>query len=131
MNIETQLVQAFTGLLSVALTAGIGIITPKIKKFIETHTTAKTAKVANDVVDGLAKVSEAVVADFNQRIVTDVKAKGGWTPELAVQTKLDAIAAIKSQGSAFIALTKKTESELEPLISTLIEQAIVKAKGTK
>lgn len=128
MSIETQVVQALGGILAATVTTGIGIITPKIKKFLESHTTAKNAAVVNDSIDGLTKIVESVVADFNQRIVSDVKTKGGWTPELAVQTKKDAIAAVKAQGSQFI---KLINSNAEELISTLIEQSVAKAKGNK
>lgn len=128
MSFETQFVQALSGLLYAAATAGIGIITPKIKKLIESHTTAKNATIANDAIDGLTKIVESVVSDFNQRIVTDVKAKGGWTPELAEQIKNDAIDAVKEQGAAFIKLSGQTANDVEALISTLIEQAVSKAK---
>lgn len=131
MTLETQFVQALGGLLCASATAGIGIITPKIKKFLETHTTAKTSTVANNAVDGLSKISESVVSDFNQRIVNDAKIKKAWTPELAMQVKADAVAAVKSQGATFISLAKKTAGEIEPLISTLIEQAVSKTKGNK
>jgi ribosome-binding protein aMBF1 (putative translation factor) len=131
MSLETQLVQAFGGLLCASVTAGIGVITPKIKKFLETHTTAKTATVANNVLDGLSKITESVVSDFNQRVVNDSKSKGAWTPQLAEQIKMDAVAAIKNQGSSFIRLAEKTAGDMEPLISTLIEQAVSKAKGNK
>jgi ribosome-binding protein aMBF1 (putative translation factor) len=131
MSFEIQLVQALGGLLSVTATAAIGAITPKIKKLIESHTTAKNATIANDSIDGLSKIVESVVSDFNQRIVTDVKAKGGWTPELAQQIKNDAIDAVKEQGVAFIKLSGQTAKDVEALISTLIEQAVSKAKVNK
>jgi hypothetical protein len=131
MSFETQFVQTLGGLLSVTATTAIGIITPKIKKLIESHTSAKNATIANDALDGLTKIVESVVSDFNQRIVADVKSKGGWTPELAAQTKLDALAAVKAQGASFIAFVGKSKEEAESLISTLIEQAVAKAKGNK
>ncbi|NRD80260.1 hypothetical protein HPT25_23340 [Bacillus sp. BRMEA1] len=128
MSLETQFVQALGGLLCATTTAGIGVITPKIKKFLESHITAKNATVANDAIDGLSKIVESVVSDFNQRIVNDAKSKQALTPELAAQTKNDAIAAVKSQGSQFI---KLIDGDAEALISTLIEQAVSKAKGGK
>lgn len=131
MSLETQLVQALGGLLCATTTTGIGVIIPKIKKFLEAHTTAKDAAIAGNALDGLSKITESVVSDFNQRIVNDVKTKGGWTPELAEQVKIDAIAAVKTQGSTFISLAGKTSGDVESLISTLIEQAVSKAKGNK
>lgn len=125
MSFETQLVQALGGLLCATVTAGIGVITPKIKRFLESHTTAKNATVASDALDGLSKIVESVVTDFNQRIVTDVKKKNGWTPELAKQVKEDAMDAVKAQGSQF---TKLINGDVNELISTLIEQAVSKAK---
>jgi hypothetical protein len=127
MSLATQFVQALGGLFFATVSAGIGAVTPKIRKLIESHTTAKTATVANDAIAGLTKIVESVVADFNQRIVSDVKAKGGWTPELADQVKKDAEAAVKSQGAQFI---KYIDGDTEALISTLIEQAVSKQKGS-
>lgn len=129
MSIETQFVQALGGLLCATATAGIGVITPKIKKLIVSHTTAKNATIANDALDGLTKIVESVVTDFNQRVVTDVKAKGGWTSELADQIKNDAIDAIKEQGASFIKISGQSGKEIESMISTLIEQAVSKAKA--
>lgn len=131
MSLETQLVQALGGLLCATTTTGIGVIIPKIKKFLEAHTTAKDAAIAGNALDGLSKITESVVSDFNQRIVNDVKTKGGWTPELAEQIKTDALSAVKEQGASFIVLAGNTTDEIEPLISSLIEQAVAKAKGNK
>lgn len=128
MSLETQFVQALSGLLYASATAGIRVITPKIKGFLEYHITAKKMTVAYDVLNGLSRISESVVSDFNQRVVNDVKGKGGWTPQLAQQVKRDATSAIKSQGSPFIKLLEKTLGDVEPLIATLIEQTVAKAK---
>ncbi|NRD79714.1 hypothetical protein HPT25_20340 [Bacillus sp. BRMEA1] len=128
MSLESQFVEALSGLLYTAATAGIAVITPKIKNFIHAHTQEKTAAVASNAIDGLAKIADSVVADFNQRIVTDIKAKQAWSPEFAEQVKKDAMAAVKSQGSSFIQLLNKTEADVEPLISTLIEHAVSKGK---
>jgi hypothetical protein len=130
MSLETQFVQALSGLLYASATAGIAVVTPKIKDFLNTHTTAKTAAVASDVFDGLSKIAESVVSDFNERIVNDAKSKQAWTPELAQQVKVDAVAAVKAQGQPFIKLIDKSAGDVESLISTLIEQAVAKAKGS-
>lgn len=131
MSLETHLIQALGGLLFATLTAAIGVITPKIKGLIQAHTSAKTATVATDALDGLTKIAESVVSDFNQRIVNDTKSKGAWTSQLAEQVKDDAVAAVKAQGASFIKLSSKTSDQIDSLISTLIEQAVAKAKGNK
>jgi hypothetical protein len=130
-SFETHLIQALAGLLFATLTTAIGVITPKIKGLIQAHTSAKTAAVANDALDGLTKIAVSVVSDFNQRIVNDTKSKGAWTPQLAEQVKDDAVAAVKAQGAAFIKLSGKTSDEIDSLVSTLVEQAVSKAKGNK
>jgi hypothetical protein len=131
MSLTTQLIQALGGLLCATATAGIGVITPEVKKLIKSHTTAKNATIANDALDGLTKIVESVVSDFNQRIVNDSKTKGAWTPAQAAQTKVDAMAAVKEQGASFIKLSSQSGKEIESMISTLIEQAVAKAKGNK
>jgi hypothetical protein len=130
MSLETQFVQALGGLLYATATAGIAAVTPKIRLYLKSHTTAKTAAVAGDVLDGLSKIAESVVSDFNQRIVNDSKSKQAWTPQLAEQVKADAVAAVKDQGAPFIKLIDKSAGNVESLISTLIEQAVAKAKGS-
>jgi hypothetical protein len=131
MSIESQFVEALSGLLYASATAGIAVITPKIKDFVKAHTKEKTVTVAFNALDGLAKIAQSVVTDFNQRIVANAKANKAmqaWTPELAKQIKKDAVAAVLSQGSCFIKLFDKTSEEMVPLISVLIEQAVSKSK---
>src|SRR5579875_302281 len=129
MSLESQFVEALSGLLYASATAGIAVITPKIKNFILAHTQEKTAAVANNAIDGLSKIAMSVVADFNQRIVADTKADKAWTPELAEKIKKDAIAAVKSQGGPFIQLIGTTEDDVVNLISTLIEHAVSQGKA--
>jgi hypothetical protein len=117
MTLETQLIQALSALVYIVAIAGITYVTPKIKKFLEVHTNAKTAAVASEGLDELSRIAEAVVTDFNSRLVNDVKAKQAWTPQLAEQIKSDAMASVKTQ--------------IEPLLSTLIEQAVSKSKEGK
>lgn len=131
MSLESQFVEALSGLLYASATAGIAVITPKIKDFIKAHTKEKTTAIACNALDGLSKIAQSVVTDFNQRIVVDSKSNKvmqKWTPELAEQIKKDAVAAVLSQGSAFVNLIGKTAEDTEPLISTLIEQAVLKSK---
>jgi hypothetical protein len=117
MSLETQLIQALSALVYIVAIAGITYVTPRIKKFLDTHIDAKTATVADSTIDELAKIAESVVNDFNGRLVNDAKSKQAWTPQLAEIVKNDAIASVKMQ--------------MEPLLSTLIEQAVSKAKEVK
>jgi hypothetical protein len=117
MTLEVQFIQALSALVYIVAIAGIGIITPKVKKFLETHIDAKTAAVASEGLDELTKITESVVTDFNNRLVNDAKSKQAWTPQLAEIVKNDALSSVKTQ--------------IEPLLSTLIEQAVTKAKEVK
>lgn len=128
MNWETIITQAISGVLTAVIAGGIGIIGPSVKRLIKAHTTAKQSAIANNVVDGLSKISESVVSDFNQRIVLDAKKSNGWTPQLAAQTKIDAVEAVKAQGAAFIDLANQSAGDLEPMIGTLIEKAVSNLK---
>jgi len=114
MNLESQLIQALSALVYIIAIAGITYVTPKVKKFLEIHIDAKTA---TTVTDEISKVAESVVNDFNTRIVNDTKSRQAWNPQLAQIIKNDAIASVKTQ--------------IEPLLSTLIEQAVSKAKEVK
>ena len=128
MNWGLIIQQSLSGILTAVAAAGIGMLVTNVKQLIKAHTTAKQGAVANNIIDGLAKISESVVSDFNQRIVSDAKKANGWTPALAEQTKKDAMEAVKDQGSAFIKLSNQTADDLGPLISTLIEKAVVNFK---
>lgn len=129
MNLQTQIVTDFAGLLSLVVTAGVAYFTPKIKAVIASHFTAQQAQVANHVIDGLGKIAQSVVQDFNQTVVADAKANGAWTPKFAQQVKQDAINAVKSQGASLITLGQSTLGNIDGLISSLIEQAVTKAKA--
>ncbi|SFI02154.1 MULTISPECIES: hypothetical protein [unclassified Bacillus (in: firmicutes)] len=128
VTLETQVVQALGGILCAAITTGIGVLTPRIKSYIQAHTDAKTATVVVDSLNTLNKITESVVADFTQRMVLDVKTKGGWTPELANQVKANAVSAIKEQGAQLIPLLEKEVGNVEKLIESTIEQAVLKSK---
>jgi hypothetical protein len=114
MTLEAQFIQALSALVYIVAIAGITYVTPKIKQFLEVHTNAKTA---STVTDEFSTIAESVVNDFNNRIVNDAKARQAWNPQLAQTIKNDAIASVKTQ--------------IEPLLSTLIEQAVSKAKEVK
>lgn len=83
---------------------------------------------ATNALSGLTKIAESVVTDFNQRIVNDAKSSNAFTGNLATQVKTDAVAAVESQGASFINLLGKPASDVQSLISGLIEQAVVRAK---
>lgn len=104
------------------------VLTPRIKSYIQAHTDAKTATVVVDSLNTLNKITESVVADFTQRMVSDVKTKGGWTPELANQVKANAVSAIKEQGAQLIPLLEKEVGNVEKLIESTIEQVVLKSK---
>jgi hypothetical protein len=95
----------------------ITYVTPKIKEFLEVHIDAKNAPAVNSTLDEITKVAESVVTDFNNRLVNDAKSKQAWTPQLAEIVKNDALSSVKTQ--------------IEPLLSTLIEQAVTKSKEVK
>lgn len=117
MSLESQLIQALSALAYIVAIAGITYVTPKIKEFLEVHIDAKNVPVVNSTLDEITKVAESVVTDFNNRLVNDAKSKQAWTPQLAEIVKNDALSSVKTQ--------------IEPLLSTLIEQAVTKAKEVK
>jgi hypothetical protein len=117
MSLESQFIQALSALAYIVAIAGITYVTPKIKKFLEVHIDAKNVPAVDSALDEITKVAETVVTDFNTRIVNDAKSRQAWSPQLAQTIKNDAIASVKTQ--------------IEPLLSTLIEQAVSKAKEVK
>ena len=128
MNLETQIVQDAMGLLSLVVTAGLAYFTPKLKTLIEHHTNAQRANVANSVINGLSNIATSVVKNFNQTVVESAKKSDGWTPLFALQVKQDAINAVKSQGAALIQLGNGVLGDVDNLVSSLVEQAVVNSK---
>jgi hypothetical protein len=124
-------VQALTAVLSI-LVAGVGVLVtafvPKIKDAVDKHLGTSQANIANKVIDGLGSIAQTVVADFNQRVVADAKAKGVFTAELAASVKDDAVKAVIAQAPELIALGKSVIGDIEALIPQLIEQAVAKEK---
>lgn len=125
-GIENQIVQAVTGLLAASVTAAIAYVSPRAKRWIATHTTAKAAGVAMTVIDGISTIADGVVADFNQRVVADAKAAGTWSPALAASVKQDAVKAVLSQGAYLVTLGQNVVGDMEGLVSSKIEQAVYK-----
>lgn len=127
-NVELQIVQGLLGLLSLAVTAGIPYVSPKLKRFIDARLTANQATVAINVIDGLSNIAEAVVQDFNQKVVASAKQYGTFTPALAASVKQDAIQAVVDQGAGLIALGGEAIGDVQKLVSSLIEKAVAQYK---
>ncbi|GMA64941.1 hypothetical protein NZD89_06035 [Alicyclobacillus fastidiosus] len=103
-GLEIKIVEGLLDLLIIAVIIGLLYSRPQIKKIVDAHLSAQQAAVANNVIDGLANIAEAVVQDFNQRIVASAKANGVFTPQLAQSVKQDAIQAVLSQGAGLISV---------------------------
>lgn len=108
MSVEAHVVSGLAGLLSLVVSAGIAYVVPRVKQAVDAHVNDKTASVVNLVIDGLANIAQAVVQDFNQKIVANAKNAGTWTPQLAQGVKADAIAAVKAQGATLVQLDRKS-----------------------
>lgn len=128
-QVELQVLQGVLSLVTLAIGVALSVLTPKLKTLVDRHVDAKKAQIANTVIDGLAKVAEGVVNEFNQKVVGDAKAHGLFTPQLQQSVKADAVAAVMSQAGALVALGKQVVGEVEPLIGSLIEKAVVEAKS--
>ena len=130
MALQTQIVQDLAGLLMAVVTAGVGYLGVKAKAWLHSHTNAQVAATGNSVIDGLSKIVDSVVQDFNSTVVNDAKLKGSWTPAMGAQVKQDAIAAVKSQASNLLALGQSTLGNVDSMIGSLIEQFVAKHKLT-
>ena len=128
---EAQIVQGLAGLLVAVVTALVSAAVPKLKVWLNNHLSAQQATVANDVLSGLASITQSVVQNFTQTVVSDAKAAGTWTPELMAQVKADAVKAVQSQGSALVALGNKVIGDVPALIGTLVEQAVAQQKNVQ
>jgi hypothetical protein len=127
-QLELQVLDALLSLLVIVVGAVISIFVPKIKAVVDKHLTAKEAQIFNHVVDGLAVIANAVVQQFNQTVVHDAKAAGKFDAALAQKVKADAIDAVKKQGSTLIELGKSVVTDVDGLISSLIEEAVAHNK---
>ncbi len=128
---EAQIVQALAGLMVAVVTALVSAAVPKLKTWLNNHLSAQQATVANDVLSGLASITQSVVQNFTQTVVTSAKAAGTWTPEMMAQVKADAVKAVQSQGSALVALGNKVIGDVPALIGTLVEQAVAQQKNVQ
>jgi len=127
-GLESQIVQGAAGLLTLTVTLVITMLTGRAKRWISAHSSAKAADVATTVIDGLGSIAEAVVSDFNQRVVTQAKAAGTWTPALAASVKADAIRAVADQGGQLVALGQSVVGNMSGLVSSLVEGAVARSK---
>lgn len=125
---EAQIVQGLLGLLTAGVTAAVGYFTPKLKKIADAHLNTTQANQANAIITGLGNIAQSVVSDFNQKVVNDLKSNGLFTAQAAADVKADAIAAVKSQGASLIQLGQGVLGDVDGLVSSLIEQAVVAAK---
>lgn len=114
---EAQVVQAVLGLLSALVAWAVAYFSPKLKAQFHSAT-------AGNAIDGLGKIAEAVVQDFNQRVVAEAKANGVFNAQLGASVKAQAIAAVKDQGANLVALADKTVGNADQLVSSLIESAV-------
>lgn len=124
-----DILHALLGILSAAVTAIISYFATRLKSAVDAHLTTKQAQIFNHVVNGLSQIADMTVSDFNQRVVTDAKTQGVFTPALAKSVKADAVAVVKSQGSALISLAGSSISDIDQLVSSLIEQSVSKQKA--
>ena len=130
MTLQTQIVQDLSGLLYVAVTAGLGYVGVKAKAWFAAHTTAQVAAAGDSALSTLSGIVSNVVQDFNQTVVNQAKANGSWTPAMGAQVKQDAIAAVKSQASNLLTLGKSVLGNVDSLIGSMIETAVAKHKVT-
>jgi hypothetical protein len=128
-SVELQILQAALSIIVLLVGGLISAFVPKLKKTIDTHLGLRQAAIAKHVVDGLAQIAEAVVSDFNQRVVADAKENGVFTPQLASSIKADAIEAVLQQGATLAQLGEDVLGDMRSLVSTLVEQAVLKQHG--
>ncbi len=120
-NIELNILQALLSLLSLVAAAGITYLAPQLKAFIG-------ASAANMITNVLSSIVDGVVQDFNQKVVSQAKQDGAFTPQLAQSVKQDAIEAVMSQGGVIIKLASLVLGDVEQLVSSQIEKAVVQYK---
>lgn len=123
-----DIVRALVGILSVAVTSAISYFSMKLKNTVDAHLTHKQAIMFNDIVNGLGQIADMTVSDFNQRIVLDSKKQGLFTAALAKSVKQEALEAVKQQGTSLVHLAGTSISDVDQLVSTLIEQAVLRQK---
>lgn len=118
-TVEVQILQGVASVGGLAISAGITYLVNAINKNVK-------SKSAQDIITGLGSIADSVVQDFNQKVVSQAKANGVFTPQLAASVKQDAVQAVLSQGSALVKLGEKSVGNMQALVSSLIEQAVAR-----
>ncbi|MCL6443640.1 MAG: hypothetical protein K6T83_09325 [Alicyclobacillus sp.] len=122
-SVELQILEDVLSAFGLAFGAAVTYVTSHIvPKYVKSKTAA-------NAIDGLAAIAQSVVQDFNQRIVNDAKAQGVFNVQLAQKVKEDAVQAVLAQGANLAALAEKTVGDVQSLVESLVEQAVVKAKA--
>ncbi|WP_206922725.1 hypothetical protein [Alicyclobacillus suci] len=117
-SVEVQILEDVISAFGLAIGGGITYLTTKVvPKYIH-------SKTAQNAIDGLANIANAVVQQFNQTVVSDAKSAGVFNAQLAAQVKKDAVAAVMLQGSNLVALAQKSVGDVESLVGALVEQAV-------
>ena len=118
VSVEVQILQDVSSAAVLAIGSALTYVTSKVlPKYIH-------SKTAQNAIDGLASIAHSVVAEFNAKVVSQAKANGVFTPQLAAAVKQDAVQAVMSQGSALVTLAQKSVGDVSQLVSSLIEQAV-------
>lgn len=125
-GIETQIVQGLAGLMTVVISAGIALITTHVKTFVSNHSNSVVSQLSNDVIDGFGKIADAVVHDFNDRIVREAQANGVLTPQLFAQVKRDAVNSVMDQGASLVQLGTKLGLDVQGLAFSVVAQSFNK-----
>ncbi|WP_026961874.1 hypothetical protein [Alicyclobacillus herbarius] len=134
-ELELKILESLLSLFTVLIGAGISALAPRLKRIVSAHASGKEAQLASQVIDGLSAIAEAVVQEFNQKVVSDAKKAGVFTPSLAQSVKQDAVSAVLSQAGPLLSLGEQVIGDIPGLVSSLIEQAVAKhhrdtAKGS-
>ncbi|QSO54026.1 hypothetical protein JZ785_09760 [Alicyclobacillus curvatus] len=129
-NFETQVLHDVLSLAVVVIGSLVSALAVRARTWIAHHMKAQTAATANTVVDALSKITNSVVQDFEANVVTSAKQNGIFTTDMAKQVKSDAMAAIRAQGGGLISLANSVLGDVDALISSQIEQAVLQRKQT-
>lgn len=122
-GVEVQVLEDVISAFGLAVGAGVTYVTTKVvPKYVH-------SKTAQNAIDGLANIANAVVQNFNQTVVDDAKKTGVFNAQLASQVKKDAVTAVLSQGSNLVKLAQKSVGDVQSLVETLVEQAVAGNKS--
>ncbi|MCL6625303.1 hypothetical protein [Alicyclobacillus shizuokensis] len=125
-ELELKILESLLSLMTLLIGVGISALAPRLKRIVSAHADGKQAQLASHVIDGLSTIAEAVVQEFNQKVVADAKKAGVFTPALAQSIKQDAVSAVISQAGPLAALGGQVIGDIPSLVSSLVEQAVAK-----